>query len=331
MLGVKSVNSLNRLSENWPLVEHRSRLPHAALWRELVRYSGRDLAEDLFQRAPADRDFIIPFRNAINAADDMIAGWEDVADEFTRGSSSLLWGLVVRECVALCSLNSAVLNKRARQHGLGIASLPEGRRRFLNTRVNFGSAEESLGIINLAFGGSSVSGQSVTVQDLLRLLPEMTRPLEHVHINTKAIEVFPHSWSGDLEMFSSSNPSVVVQLVTEATITIPWLRDNIAIFPYLKSKDTAPLAGYDNIITWQRWADNEAPSGRTDVAELQALCIESAGKTYLLPKLKKRAISEYVAYLAVLYVIGHLARYYPDYWIEMQPDRIDDYFLKQEF
>jgi hypothetical protein len=50
-----------------------------------------------------------------------------------------------------------------------------------------------------------------------------------------------------------------------------------------------------------------------------------------LPKIKGFAVSEYAIYLAVLFVISHLARYYPDYWVPMQRDRTDEFFLIQDF
>lgn len=62
------VNSLSFLHDLWPLEVRGSRAPHAALWHELFRFSGRDASEILFRELPADPDFRKPFLNAVGLA-----------------------------------------------------------------------------------------------------------------------------------------------------------------------------------------------------------------------------------------------------------------------
>jgi hypothetical protein len=131
----------------------------------------------------------------------------------------------------------------------------------------------------------------------------------------------------------SSYPAVIAGIVTEDTISDGWLRDHIAVYTALRERDLAVVKGYDGRhIAWRRWKESpETLYGRDDTAELRAAAIQFNGRHYFLPTIKRIAVSEYAIYLAVLYVIGQLARYYPDYWVPMQRERTEEFFLIQEF
>jgi hypothetical protein len=110
------------------------------------------------------------------------------------------------------------------------------------------------------------------------------------------------------------------------------LRSNVAVADYLLSHELRVHSepAYHGLIRWRRSAD-KASRGRNNAAELRALCIEDGGQCFFLPKIKQLAISEYAAYLAILYGICDLARYHPDYWMELQHNRTPEYFLIREF
>ena len=321
------MNSLNRLAENWPLTERRSRVPHAELWRELFRYSGKDDAESLFRDALPDSNPVSQFRNALILADDMVTGWEDT-DNFT-GSTLLYYGAYwLGQAVVLATLDYATLGSREAQHGLSATFDMTRPLPFLNAKVDFGKRPATLGIINQSFGGDDLAGSSCRVSDLLTALPEMRFAIEHVSLSTQAIRVSKLTPIG--LPINAKLPTVAMTLHVDRQLDEPWLRDHIAIYSYLETRRlTIHRPPNEGMIRWRR----EAAAGalRDDAAERRALFIETGDELFLLPKVKQKAISEYAAYLAVLYVISMLARYNPDYWITLQRDRPREYFLVEEF
>ena len=326
------MNSLNFVNEDWPLVERSSRSPHATLWRDLFRYAGKDLSERLFLRPAADPDFHKSFTNALTLADDMIAAWENVDDPFA-GLVLLYYGaLWLGNAVALCSLNGSVLRRRRATHGLGVSIAPEEPRPFLNGKIDFGSDEESFGTINLAMGGGSLAGRTPSVADLLQALPEMGSSLKHLGLQCAAIELTARDSRQDESDVLVVSPAMLAGVVTDDTISEGWLRDHLAVFDGLRERGLTVAAGYDGRhIVWHRLRDPSDSRWLPDSAELRAVAIPFARRHYLLPKIKRVAVSEYAIYLAILYSLGHLARYYPDYWINMQRDRTEEFFLIEDF
>ncbi len=322
------MNSLNFVNENWPLVERISRSPHGTLWRDLFRYAGKDLSERLFLRPVADPDFHKSFTNALTLADDMIAAWENVDDPFA-GLVLLYYGaLWLGNAVALCSLNGSTLRRRKATHGLGFSINPEELRPFLNGKIDFGSDEESFGTINSAMGGESLAGRTPSVADLLQALPEMGPSLTHLGLQSTAIELTTRASLQDDDDQLVVSHAVIAGVVTDDSISDGWLRDHLAVFERLRERGITIASGYDGRhIAWRRLRDPSNSYWLPDSAELRAVAIPFARRHYLLPKIKHVAVSEYAIYLAILYSLGRLARYYPDYWIAMQRDRTEEFFL----
>jgi hypothetical protein len=321
------VNSLNRLSEDWPLVERHSRAPHNTLWHELFRYSGKEKSEALFRNAQPDSNPISNFRNALLLADDMVIAWEDIDDDFT-GAILLYYGaLWLGQAVALATLDSATIENRDALHGFTATYSMNGSTPFLSAKVNFGKSTSSAGTVNRAFGGEDLNGRACEVADLLCALPEMRPGLPHVDLESEAIPVV-HDDEYELEGLVSTNPTIGVSLPLDRSISDGWLRDSIAVAPYLSAHEvtiiqSAPDLGY---IRWRR-----APEDRGFISEMRALCVETGAQRFFFPKIKQRAVSEYAVYLGILYVVADLARYHPDYWMTMQRNRTGEYFIIREF
>ncbi len=326
------MNSLNRLRETWPLDERRSQAPHAALWHELFRFTGHETAKILFRESHAESNFLKPFLNAISLADDMVKAWEDVDDDFT-GSVLLYYGaLWLGNAIAFVTLNGEQLDRRQAAHGLEVKFDFAKTFPLLEATINLTADTGAFGIINGAFGGSSIAGQTFLVKDLITAIPEMRHSLPHVHLSSRAIEA---QWIGDVPGDSATEfllrawPHLDVDLLVDHTPNPSWLRDNLAIGVYLNEQSVRNDPALERRITWNSALFSDEP--RSAAEELLATSIEHDGRRFFLPTIKRRVVSEYAMYLGIMFVIGHLARYYPDYWIDMQRERSPEFFLIREF
>lgn len=326
------MNSLNFLPALWPLEVRHARSPHTALWHELFRFSGRETSEVIFRESHADPNYLQPFLHAIALADDMVRGWEDVEDDFT-GCILLYYGaLWLGNAVTFSALNGEHLKRRRAAHGLNVTFDFRKRYPLLEANIDPGHDDEAFGMINAAFGGSSLAGQTFQTKDFIAALPEMRSSLTHVHLQSRAVEGL---WIGDVynddlhARLTHEFPNIEVDLYIDQTPTPSWIRDNLAIGTYLTEHDVTNDPSIPNRISWQR--AKVGTDVRSPEDELLAISITADRRRFFLPTVKRRVVSEFAMYLAVLYVISVAARYYPDYWIMMQQDRTPEFFLVREF
>lgn len=323
------MNSLNALADLWPLEERRVRNPYTALWHELFRFTGRDHSENLFKRLYTDDRYIRKFRNAINLADDMIQAWDDVNDDFTGAISMYYGSLWLGMAVAYSSLSGSVLENINPAHGISVRFEFDKSRPFLDAFLTIKNDNQDFALINKAFGGESLGQTEVRVRDVLAMIPEMKTFLLHVDVQSKAIEFKARSDSDGPENLIVKNTIESIYINTENAISVQWVRDNVAVSSYLMNAKLKE-EHYDNGFFWDRNCKNDKPS-RDSASELRAISLLHGGQRFFWPKIKKKVMSEYAAYLSVLFVIGHAARYFPDYWVAMQEEKTREYFLIREF
>lgn len=324
------MNSLNRLAELWPLDKRRSRIPHSTLWHEIFRLSGDGAATILFRQAPASPGYKKSFIHALTLADDFVQGFENVDDDFV-GSVLLYYGAYwLGHAVALATLDSEALGAREGSHGLDVQFDFSNEFPILEAKIDPGKPLEGFGTINRALGGESLNGREMRTCDFVSAIPELRHSLPHLHLKSRAIQVISFVDGGDEASETIERMSRTISLVlhVEQTITKEWIRDHIAVASYLSDQGVSPDAAARQI-SWTR-----APSKhgfRSVEDELRAVTIEHDGARFFLPKIKQRIVSEYGAYLAVLFVICSAARYQPDYWIQMQESRSPEFFFLHEF
>lgn len=126
----------------------------------------------------------------------MVTGWEAVDDAFI-GVILLYYGaLWLGNAVALSGLSRLTLEGRTAAHGLSVVipSHASERRPFVTARLETGNDQLAFAIINLAFGGESLTGRSGTIKELLQAIPEMASSLTELGIDSCTTEIAP-LWS----------------------------------------------------------------------------------------------------------------------------------------
>ncbi len=201
---------------------------------------------------------------------------------------------------------------------------PEKKYGILNSAIDIGKRSEAFSVITNAFGGDDLSGRSFEVIDFLQALPQLDGRLADVNGTSTAVEVTVIP----LAMRKvEADYEIVASCTAIPNLSEGHLRDKIAVYPYLSSKNLAivsdPADVGRNAFSWR--------TARFASDELNAITVEMAGRRYMLPTVRGLKVPEFSMYLGVLFVLGYFARYYPDYWLDMIEKQSDEYFLIRDF
>jgi hypothetical protein len=312
------MNSLNHLSDDWPIREVHSEDPYNSLWRELLHFGGRVAATRAMQQAP-DKSQYDHFRNAIKLADAYWINFEE-ADEEVDAVPLYYGALWLGMACSYASLSPDALTGIESKHGLTI-KLGDEPYPLLSSTINV-SHEGTFSRINAAFGGMDFSGQ-VRVEELMSALPPLMDDLGKVGRSTTAIGVEPPGWLGySLEPNIYPDKISVVSVNATFPINAGSIRDHAAVGSYLATRDLT----YDSVNKQARWTGR-----RERLDEIEQLSIRTPFGLFLLPTIRAHAFPEFSIYLMVLYALSILVRYNPHTWIPMLEDQTDEHFLIRSF
>ncbi len=316
------MNGIKHLADTWPRHVRYTDNVARTLWRELSRYGGTDAADRAFQLWRADDRYCTDFRAAIRLADAYFLAFED-AEESIDADMLYYGSMWLGYAVSYLSLGPAELREASTGHGI-VVSVDSGKNNpFLNTRLNIGAESQMLGRVNKALGGDSLEGMAFSAADFLCAIPELDEHLREIDGHgTAAVRLSPAPGVAFTESEPISRNNFIVSVPGKKNITHGWMRDNVVAYPYLKSR------GLDidrfGHLGWHRT--------RTVAEELSAVCVECPGPVYFLaPTISKRRVPELTVFLAILFALSRIVRYNPRFWLTIEENQTDEYFLIRQF
>lgn len=296
-----------------------ARNPYTSLWREVSRFSGGDAADRLMLHAGADSRNVDQFRRAVSLADEYWVAYEDSSE--TIDTVPLYYGaLSLGNALAYATLSSARVAERTPGHGLSIDFDIRKKNSVLSTNVSFQQSTDAFGIINEALGGDTLNGKTFKILDLLQMIPEISDRLEHFGTTTAYEVTFSPGPRKNADESYAGDVIARVRSRHGASISLSYVRDNLAIADYLQS---ANLQIEGDSLKWT--------TSRAALIEFDNIAIKARGSWWLLPKIGAKLVPEYCIYLAILHTLSVFARYVPNYWLKIQEEHGDEWVLLRDF
>lgn len=318
------MNSLQYIAETWPLQGRSSNDIIRSLWRELNRYCGRDAAERAYRRSHGDLSTVKSFQNCLHLADEYYSAYDDAAPSID--TVLIYYGTMwLGNAAIYASLPPGT--KAGTAHGLSPKIEPGAKYPLLHSKLQVQQSTETFCLINRAFGGDEVSGQTFNLLEWLQAIPELDADLKSIlGTGTLALEVsssgsfLTGSASSLLDLVSPSG-EMIYSVIPAQYCTEGYFRENVAAYNYLKTRNLRFLPS--NQVAWDRQ--------RPDSDETRAVLISANRKYYFAPKLRGSYISEFALFTGIMHALSTLSRYYPDAWLEMLNSEGDEMFIIRQF
>jgi len=255
------------------------------------------------------------FRRAIKLADQYIIDFEDAPElvDCVPLYYGLLW---LGQAAAFAALDSTALRSRTPGHGVHVSFPRSDGRMFVDARLDFEKNSDSIPTVSAAFGGGLLAGLSVTVRDLIAMIPTIAEAASDFGIQTTAVKL---DFYTDPDRVAGTS---YWKLADVDDLSIAYLRDHISAWDYLDANGVTIDPG-KCLISWKQ------PDGKEPIEEILSLYLPAADEKgfYLAPKLKKAVIHPYAIVLVLAFVMSKLARYEPDFWVQISEDQTDEMLL----
>lgn len=317
---------LRRFSRARPTVVRHASDTLAANWRELVRLSGPEATDRIFdEHGNSASPFKRQFRTCLRIADAYYLAYlesDDIVDPLL-----LYYGNLWLASALIYAVSSPIRAKAWRANPLH------------GTRPRFDESEPddilkatiivqghgTLQTFCMALGGDDPKNSTFRIVDLLKYLPDLEGVLADTipGFETSATLAVPMEKDNFSNSFDRDNARWIHENVyCPGLMNTESLLKPIALLPVLEQRRYA----FHPSNPYLKW---DCLGGEGD--DLRAFCIAAGSSYYFEARIGTLYIPELALYLMVSHALSEFARYYPDDWLQMHDEHTSAYAVVREF